>query len=1728
MADQSYDARRFKLCAPWDGTRGAAYTRRFKPQICAAFHGIDNDKNTLFDHLISETDPGGVNGTAIPPANNQANNDLRTERKLFANKAFSLIRSHVLDTMIQNEIDTVAGNANCGVMAWAIVEAYGNATESNITDINRDNLWTAVSIKSVGIVKRTPMLLRSYIIQLNDERAAIEQYSEEQMCRKFLSCIKFPPLIRTVVTTELQKATHVYPVGHARAGERNFVATTGFIQELWDSEFDNNNIRAEAAPVAGRAGGNRFDANLADGEDCDDDMPELCEDEAFAFGEARSTGDSIKGETSCWNCKGFGHRKKGDNGLIECPSPLKNRNFQDCIEGLKQCSSQQSGRSSKGFSKKASFGGRGNGKRPFFKNQPGKKPASANVAEDVDASLGVEVPDGFQLVAVDASGNAFSADGEQVFSIGTDDNSGGNNTEASKPILKKQQQKSDGEKQVEFQMNMMEVDENDFFSSCVGIEMAETLDAGDKENERESKRTTKRGARSCKASLCKSLSTLFLFLASLASVKAGGCSSSLCVTDALADVNTHVSDVFVVNNFSLSAPSVNSLDTLFNASKNFEKITSPNVDSGASENATGVFKLFSRKHSVNLNPRMTIRVANNAIIKVAMIGTLVLPVARIPDVVSAKKPHFTTILLHNSLYAPGLGNRTLLSTRSMFYRAGIRTYLNDDLFLQLPSGTRVALEVNAKSYRLPILTKEMSDCYVVDDGCSWDEIHARLCHFSFERLRISRDCTKGINLTSIAKPSAACPGCVAAGMRQSSHTQNSTRKFTFFGERVYSDTIWFPVASTPFNFTRMVCFLDAATRYVALYFMRSDSSVETRGCFEQFLTDVKVMLTPKGVCEWFTDNGTEFFSRDLNTFCRDMHTRHISIVPGMPNANPAERVWGIILRPLRTTLSVGNVTQRCWPFAAVQIAYCHNSLATTSVHAIANVSPYQNATERIPNLSYCHPVFCACKCRIKTKHDEAHKNKLDNTTVDAIFLCIDTRRAGYFVYVKEWNRLTSFTFKEVYFTIPYVYPGLTRILGIYKQGPLVVDLPSEEQQRVHDTLIDPTAKHVATKDRGAEDGTQPGTAGATAPDFTHGTDSTNKTRGEWTADHCEQSACTYPRGHAGPHSNMIAKPRPRPVYVADSVEELNSLVSFDYIADTGLISWDSNHILSVNVEGITKLPVPPTSLSQCEQQKRPDLPEWRLAATEEMAAKAANGTIKEMIPWPDKESVISTRIVYTYKYNETTCASDYRGRWVCRDFLPTRKTLDGTKAIPAADRYVNTPKLVAMRVALARCVQVAGMFLKKLDAIKAYTQVSLPTRVLVSMPDGFRAFNKFGREMVGVLAMALEGLQEAGNLWQTANNEFFTSEKYPPAIFVQSEIDPAVFIYEGPGVLCIAVVWIDDIMVLCNCTRFYNKLRDAYFVRFNAKELVCNAMAGIEIDDHFSDGYVKIHNTRFINNMVAKFGPDVHTRKTPAVFDKNRTNPLSYFNLQIGESKEQRAAMTLLPFLALVASMLYAVCTCRPDVCHDIAALCKFMHLPSTDCYKQALNVLGYLKQFPSRGITYRRIFTISSSINSEFAQIIQLCGGFYFYTDASWKVGHTYAGLAVMFAGGIIDWMSKLIKVICHSSAEAEVLAGSKGGRRIVFIRLLLKDMCRVISGPIVQVIDNTAAKDISEKNGASRRTEHFLRSHYDMRRAQLLRQILVLWAKGKVQLADILTKTLDETTFESFVRECMNERVQ
>ena len=112
----------------------------------------------------------------------------------------------------------------------------------------------------------------------------------------------------------------------------------------------------------------------------------------------------------------------------------------------------------------------------------------------------------------------------------------------------------------------------------------------------------------------------------------------------------------------------------------------------------------------------------------------------------------------------------------------------------------------------------------------WENVHSRLCHFSFERVRLSKDYVKGIDLSNCVRPKDPCPSCAIHGMRRSATpTSVRQRNFTFFGERLHSDTIWMPTKSSPFDFGYMLCFLDAATRYLAIYFMRNCDSTGPRG-----------------------------------------------------------------------------------------------------------------------------------------------------------------------------------------------------------------------------------------------------------------------------------------------------------------------------------------------------------------------------------------------------------------------------------------------------------------------------------------------------------------------------------------------------------------------------------------------------------------------------------------------------------------------------------------------------------------------------------------------------------------------------------------------------------------------------------------------------------------------------------------------------------------------------------
>ena len=115
----------------------------------------------------------------------------------------------------------------------------------------------------------------------------------------------------------------------------------------------------------------------------------------------------------------------------------------------------------------------------------------------------------------------------------------------------------------------------------------------------------------------------------------------------------------------------------------------------------------------------------------------------------------------------------------------------------------------------------------------------------------------------------------------------------------------------------------------------------------------------------------------------------------------------------------------------------------------------------------------------------------------------------------------------------------------------------------------------------------------------------------------------------------------------------------------------------------------------------------------------------------------------------------------------------------------------------------------------------------------------------------------------------------------------------------------------------------------------------------------------------------------------------------------------------------------------------------------------------------------------------------------------------------GPVDWAAKLVRVICHSSAEAEIAAGSMLGKRVVFATHFLGEFKVKLKGPAILLIDNTAADDLTKKFGVTPKTAHFLRWQHYLRWLVNHKYVEITFVSTKDQLADILTTVVDISTF-------------
>ena len=101
-------------------------------------------------------------------------------------------------------------------------------------------------------------------------------------------------------------------------------------------------------------------------------------------------------------------------------------------------------------------------------------------------------------------------------------------------------------------------------------------------------------------------------------------------------------------------------------------------------------------------------------------------------------------------------------------------------------------------------------------------------YLSLNRIRISQDDLRGVDLSAIK--SKADQLTSHAGQRKHDTKLRTIHPYVNFGDGVASDTCQFET-SVPSGVVYMLTFLDLATKYLEIYFMRTHTVAKVQHCY---------------------------------------------------------------------------------------------------------------------------------------------------------------------------------------------------------------------------------------------------------------------------------------------------------------------------------------------------------------------------------------------------------------------------------------------------------------------------------------------------------------------------------------------------------------------------------------------------------------------------------------------------------------------------------------------------------------------------------------------------------------------------------------------------------------------------------------------------------------------------------------------------------------------------------
>ena len=906
------------------------------------------------------------------------------------------------------------------------------------------------------------------------------------------------------------------------------------------------------------------------------------------------------------------------------------------------------------------------------------------------------------------------------------------------------------------------------------------------------------------------------------------------------------------------------------------------VDSGATIHCIKDRSLFTH---LDTDTSVRIRVANNQVLCSEGVGTCAVRLVN-----TQGQAH--TVVLQNCVYSPFFSDN-LISTRRLWKDNKISTHFGSVNYMKC-SATKSRYHFNSDCSHDFVPAARQADFNV-----DMHLLHSRFNHCGSHRLHKMFEHTEGLGPPpphSHTHNTRDCPACLEGAQRRRAFAKRKDNQYSYFGEKLSSDLCG-PFPKSVDGFTYALCFVDAYTNFCAIYLLQSKSAVEVKQSFQSFLKDYKQYFSHGKSVTWHTDNGKEFMSHSLDEFCEEFAVRRSFSVPYAPPQNSqAERMWGILLKPIRTLLAQSRIDDAFWSFAIRHACQCHNVMPSYAQPGMR--SPYEALTGQKPDVSKFRVWGCLTWYLAP---DHEHESKLSPRAWPAIHLGFDPLRNGYIVYVPHKNRITT-GWHVVFQEHRFLQVSPTHISGM-PRVPKPVSRPQMLYKEPRDLKSPAPALPPAQLPTPA-----PAPAAPARPQTTRdrGSDSNSDRESESSSDRPTRVG-TY--GPVPPRNTR----NQNPAYI--------NVISDDV----------SRHAFKIDLDAIVNEIPTPSTYTEAINSKLRD--RWIASMELEIKNLIKHDTWELVVldDVPAGQRIVKSKFVYAIKRNRDGSIERFKSRFVACGYSQV-KGIDYDKTFSATLRSTSFRLLMAISAG-------KKLRLDHFDVTSAFTQSKIDTDIYVEAPPGnFVSKDEKGRPKVLKLKKALYGTKQASKLWQDTLVNHLTKNMG----FKQLKNDPCLFIKDDEHGMMIVGVYVDDIIAAHNSPSMLAWFKEEFTGSrgFNATHLgTLSWFLGMAVDQA-PDSSITVHQTKYIEKMLGKFVPSHSTSSRTHTMP---CNPETFQRLTKARSDEERERLSRLPYLEIVGSLLYLSCMTRPDIAYHMSVLCSYMHDPSIDCYNAAIDLLLYV-----------------------------------------------------------------------------------------------------------------------------------------------------------------------------------------